>query len=228
MVKVKICGITNWTDARNSFEAGADFLGFNFYRESPRYIAPRAAARIIKRLPRDVKAVGVFVNETEEKILATVRIAGLHQIQLHGDESAEMVERLRETWPVIRAIKAKNEAQLSQLSVFGGADAFLLDTFDPTRPGGTGQTFDWRIVRRANITKRLFLAGGLTPENIAEAIRISEPYAVDVCSGVEAWPGKKDPRRVIAFMRAARATRPVRRRAAKTRVKVKVKVRKKT
>ena len=222
MVKVKICGITNWVDARNSFEAGADFLGFNFYRESPRYIAPRAAARIIKGLPRDVKSVGVFVNETEENILATARIAGLHQIQLHGDESAEMVERLRGKLPVIQAIKVKNKVQLSQLPVFDGADAVLLDAFDPKRAGGTGKTFDWRVVRRSTLKKRLFLAGGLTPENVAEAIRMGRPYAVDVCSGVEARPGKKDPQRVTAFMRAARATQPVRKPAAKTRAKVKV------
>src|SRR5271154_1226564 len=108
MVKVKICGITNWADAKKSYEAGANFLGFNFYRESPRYISPAAAGQIIKRLPNRVKAVGVFVNETEENILTTARIAGLHQIQMHGDEAPEMIARVQRDFPVIRAIRVRN------------------------------------------------------------------------------------------------------------------------
>lgn len=206
MVKVKICGITNWTDARTSFEAGADFLGFNFYRKSPRYITPASAARITERLPRHVQAVGVFVNETEEKILAVARIAGLHQIQLHGDEPPEAVARLRREFPVIKAIKIKSKFKLSQLTVFGKADAYLLDTYRPDLPGGTGTAFDWNQIRRAGSRHKLFLAGGLTPENVTEAIQICRPYAVDVCSGTEARPGKKDARRTIAFMRGVRSS----------------------
>jgi phosphoribosylanthranilate isomerase len=222
MVKVKICGITNWTDARTSVEAGANFLGFNFYRESPRYISPIAAARIIKRLPKSIKAVGVFVNESEGNVLVTARIAGLHQVQLHGDESPEAVAHLRREFPVIKAIRVRDKLRPSQLIQFSNADAFLLDGFDGKLRGGTGRIFDWRVVRRAGVKKRLFLAGGLTPENIAEAIRIARPYAVDVCSGVEARPGKKDTRRIAEFMRAVRATKLARKPAAKRIAKAKV------
>jgi phosphoribosylanthranilate isomerase len=207
MVKVKICGITNWADAKASCEAGANFLGFNFYRESPRYISPAAAEKIIKRLPKRVKAVGVFVNETEENILATARTAGLHQIQLHGDESPEMIESVQMKFPVIRAVRVREELDSSHLSKFGKADALLFDGFDGKQRGGTGRTFDWRGIRGISLQKRVFLAGGLTPGNIAEAISVAQPYAVDVCSGVESRPGKKDKRKIDAFMRAAKMRR---------------------
>jgi phosphoribosylanthranilate isomerase len=206
MVKVKICGITNWADARKSVEAGADFLGFNFYRKSPRYITPDAAGRIIKRLPQGIKTVGVFVNQTEESVLRTAQLAGFHQIQLHGDESPEMVARLRRSFPVIKALRVDGKIEES-LSDFANADALLLDAVNGNQFGGTGKTFDWNVVRGASAKKKLFLAGGLTPENAAEAITIGKPYAVDVCSGVELRPGKKDFRRVTAFMRAVRATK---------------------
>lgn len=221
MVKVKICGITNWADARNSAEAGADFLGFNFYAKSPRYITPAAASRIIRRLPRGIKAVGVFVNETEENVLKMARLAGLQQIQLHGDESPETVARLRRNFPVIKALRVDGKIEAS-LSDFANADGLLLDAVNGNQFGGTGKTFDWNVIRRANPKKKLFLAGGLTPENAAEAIRIGKPYAVDVCSGVELRPGKKDSRRVTAFMRAVRGTKPARKPAARRNIKTKV------
>ena len=221
MVKVKICGITNWTDARKSAEAGADFLGFNFYAKSPRYITPAAAGRIIKRLPKAIKSVGVFVNETEQNILETARMAGLHQIQLHGDESPEVVARLRRNFPVIKALRVDRKIEAS-LSDFANADALLLDAVNGDQFGGTGKTFDWNVMRGASAKKKLFLAGGLTPENIAEAIRIGRPYAVDVCGGVEARPGKKDPKRVTAFMRAVRGAKPARKPAAQRNIRTKV------
>ena len=225
MVKVKICGITNWADARKSAEAGADFLGFNFYAKSPRYITPAAAGQIIKRLPKAIKSVGVFVNETEENILETARMAGLHQIQLHGDESPEVVARLRRNFPVIKALRVDRKIEAS-LSDFANADGLLLDAVNGDQFGGTGKTFDWNVMRGASAKKKLFLAGGLTPENIAEAIRIGRPYAVDVCGGVEARPGKKDPKRVTAFMRAVRGKRLAGKTA--TRGSTKAKVRKKS
>lgn len=214
MVKVKICGITNWADAQKSVKAGADFLGFNFYRKSPRYITPVAAARIIKRLPKGIKTVGVFVNATEESILKTAEVAGFHQIQLHGEESAEMVERLRRDFPVIKALRVDGKIEAS-LSDFANADALLLDAVNGKQFGGTGKTFDWNAIRGAGVKTKLFLAGGLTPENVAEAIRIAEPYAVDVCSGVEMRPGKKDSKRVTAFMRAVRGKRQAGKAAAR-------------
>jgi phosphoribosylanthranilate isomerase len=224
MVKVKICGITNWADARKSVEAGAHFLGFNFYRKSPRYITPALAGQIIKRLPKGIKTVGVFVNETEENILATAEIAGLHQVQLHGDESADMVARLRRGFPVIKALRVDRRIEASLLD-FANADALLLDAADGNKFGGTGTAFDWNVIRGASVKTKLFLAGGLTPENIVEAIRIGRPYAVDVCSGVEARPGKKDPKRVTAFMRAVSGTKPSRKPVARLSTRTKARKR---
>jgi len=204
-VKVKICGITNWTDARRAVEAGAQFLGFNFYRPSPRYIQVAAARRIIRRLPDGVAAVGVFVNESEANMLAIARRVGLDYLQLHGDEPPEQVARLKREIAVIKAIRVRDSFRPKQLDSFGRASAILLDGFDPHRHGGTGKKFNWRLARGSNGSRRIFLAGGLTPENVAEAIRVARPYAVDVCSGVEARPGRKDPARMVALMWAVKA-----------------------
>jgi phosphoribosylanthranilate isomerase len=204
-VKVKICGITNWTDARRAVEAGAQFLGFNFYRPSPRYIQLAAARRIIRRLPDGIAAVGVFVNESEANMLAIARRVGLDYLQLHGDEPPEQVARLRREIAVIKAIRVRDSFRPKQLDSFGRASAILLDGFDARRHGGTGKTFNWNLARGSNGSRRIFLAGGLTPENVAEAIRVARPYAVDVCSGVEARPGRKDPARIVALMWAVKA-----------------------
>lgn len=201
-VRVKICGITNWKDARRAVEAGAQFLGFNFYPGSPRYVAPAKARRIISRLPRNVSSVGVFVNETEDHILDIALRVGLDQLQLHGDESPALVDRLARTFPVVKAVRMRKSFRASQLARFTHAKAFLLDGFDPHRRGGTGKTFDWRRVPKSSGGRRIFLAGGINPANVAEAIRIARPYAVDVCSGVESRPGIKDPKRLKALMRA--------------------------
>jgi phosphoribosylanthranilate isomerase len=203
-VKVKICGITNWTDARRAVEAGAQFLGFNFYRASPRYIRPSAARRIVRRLPKRVAAVGVFVNEPEKSMLAIARRVGIRYLQLHGDESRELVVRLKRKIPVIKAIRMRDSFRRSQLADFKQATALLLDGFDKSRYGGTGKTFDWNLARSKN-GMRIFLAGGLAPENIGEAILKARPYAVDVCSGVEARPGRKDPARLVALMSAVKS-----------------------
>jgi phosphoribosylanthranilate isomerase len=205
MVKVKICGITNLKDARQAIEAGATFIGFNFYQRSPRYVTPSAAKRIMQSLPKKVKAVGVFVNETENKMLTIVRQIGLSHVQLHGEESPETIARLQRTLPVIKAIRIRKSFSTSELARYKNASAFLLDGFDRHRRGGTGKCFSWDIARHAKRAGRIFLAGGLTPDNIGEAIRSAKPYAVDVCSGVEAKPGKKDLGAVKDFMRAVRA-----------------------
>jgi len=203
--KVKICGITNWTDAQCAVEAGVQFLGFNFYRRSPRYIRPALARQIIRRLPARVSSVGVFVNEPEANMLAIAQRVGLDYLQLHGDESPEQVATLKRKIPVIKAIRVRDSFRAKQLDSFSRATAILLDGFDGRRHGGTGKTFNWRLARGSNGVRRIFLAGGLTPENVAEAIRVAHPYAVDVCSGVEARPGKKDPARIIALMAAVTA-----------------------
>jgi phosphoribosylanthranilate isomerase len=202
--KVKICGITNWPDARRAVEAGADFLGFNFYPPSPRYIAPAKARRIVQRLPKKISAVGVFVNESEDRILDVASTVGFVHVQLHGDESPGAVARLSRIFPVMKAIRVRKSFRPAQLARFKHAQAFLLDGFDAHHWGGTGKTFDWRLVPKKKGDARIFLAGGITPENVGDAIRTARPYAIDVCSGVEAKPGKKDPQRMKAFMQAVR------------------------
>jgi phosphoribosylanthranilate isomerase len=205
MVRVKICGITSWADARDAIEAGADTLGFNFYRRSPRYIPPARARRILKRLPRGVRAVGVFVNEPPARVVRLARELGLDLAQLHGEESPEDVAALARAVPVIKAFRVRPGFRPARLKAYRGATAFLLDGFDPRRRGGTGRTFEWTLARRAKRYGRIYLAGGLRPENVAEAVRAARPYAIDLCSGVEARPGKKDPRRLRELMRAVQA-----------------------
>jgi len=205
--KVKICGITNWPDARRAIEAGADFLGFNFYAGSPRYIEPAKAWRIVRRMPKRVGAVGVFVDESEGKMAEIARSVGLARLQLHGNESPAVVRRLSRSFFVIKAVRVRKSFRAKQLSRFKDAKALLLDSFDAKQRGGTGKTFDWRAAGRVNGGVKIFLAGGITPENVGAAIRITKPYAVDVCSGVEAKPGKKDAKLLKAFMRAVEKAR---------------------
>lgn len=201
MVKVKICGITSWRDAQLAVDGGAHALGFNFYRRSPRYVLPGEAARIVMRLPAGVIATGVFVNESPADIARMSRAVELDLLQLHGEESPEEVAELAGVLPVVKAFRVGRRFHLADLRVFRFADAFLLDGFDARRKGGTGRRFDWGLARRAARYGRIFLAGGLTPENVAEAIRAARPDYVDVCSGVEARPGRKDPRRLRELMR---------------------------
>src|SRR5215831_446499 len=202
--RVKICGITNLADARRACELGADFLGFNFYRESPRYISPASAAKIARHLPDTVATVGVFVNEGDDKVLEIAHAVGLDYVQLHGDETPQSVAQLARRVRVIKALRVKKSFRLAQLTRYKRANAFLLDGFDSRARGGTGKRFDWGIARRATRGRRIFLAGGLTPANVAEACHMVKPFALDVCSGVEAKPGKKDAGLLKAFMRAAK------------------------
>jgi phosphoribosylanthranilate isomerase len=203
-VKVKICGITNWPDAKRAVEEGADFLGFNFYPLSSRYIDPAAAGKIAQHLPKSIATVGVFVNQREDLMLELARTVGLGYLQLHGDESPDAVSRLGCSVSVIKAFQVRAPFRASRLRPFP-ASAFLLDGFSRTRRGGTGNTFEWSVARRAKRYGRIFLAGGLKPENIAMAIRAAKPYAVDVCSGVEAAPGRKDPQKIHDLMQAVRS-----------------------
>jgi phosphoribosylanthranilate isomerase len=207
MVKVKICGITNLKDARQAVKAGADFLGFNFYSRSPRFVTPRTARRILQRLPKRIASVGVFVNEREGRMLKIARQVGLDYIQLHGEESPADIAQLARNLPVIKAVRVRESFRATELARYKRVSAFLLDGFDRRRRGGSGRTFLWNIALRAKRAGHIFLAGGLTPENVTQAIRSARPYAVDVCSGVEAKPGKKDPALVLNFMRAVRSSR---------------------
>jgi phosphoribosylanthranilate isomerase len=213
-VKVKICGFTNWPDARCACDAGADFLGFNFYRRSPRYIDPVRARAIVRRLPKGTASVGIFVNEPEDDLVRIAQDVGLKYVQLHGDETPAAVSRLRRALPavkIIKAVRVRKTFHVKNVSRFRDATAILLDGFDGRRPGGTGKTFDWSLAAPANRQTPIILAGGLTPENIVEAIRAVRPYAVDVCSGVEASPGKKDRAKIKALMRAVNGRKSARR-----------------
>jgi phosphoribosylanthranilate isomerase len=196
---LKICGITNWADAKLAVDAGADMLGFNFYPPSPRYIAPGVAKRIVARMPKHVQAVGVFVNETAAGVEELARSVDLHAVQLHGEEPPEQVAELARQWRVIQAFRVRPGFRVTALRPFARAHAFLLDGYSRTARGGTGKTFDWKLARRAARYGRIFLAGGLRAENIAAALAAAKPYAVDVCSGVEAMPGKKDAARLLQF-----------------------------
>ena len=206
MVKVKICGITNLPDAVFSVKEGADALGFNFYPKSPRYIAPFAAAEVISSLPREILLVGVFVNETIDNIVEIAASAGLNAVQLHGDEGPDFVRELRKVsdLKIIKALRVKPGFKPSDAEKYP-ADAILLDAFSASEYGGTGETFDWEVAKSVKqFTKELLLAGGLTPENIANAIRSVAPAAVDACSGLEKSKGVKDYAKIKAFMENAR------------------------
>ena len=199
--RVKICGITHLEDAEHAVELGAAALGFNFYPPSPRYVAPSAAVEIIRQLPPFVMPVGVFADETLAEHVATVaREAGVAAVQLHGPGLPTMNGPLG-GFPVILAVAVGKDFRPEGLSRFR-ASAFLLDTVDPNLLGGTGKTFDWSLAREAKHFGTLILAGGLTPENVAQAIREVRPYAVDVASGVESAPGVKDAAKLRAFFAA--------------------------
>jgi phosphoribosylanthranilate isomerase len=202
MIRIKICGITNWTDARHAVEAGAHVLGFNFYAKSPRYIAPDEARRIAGRLPRRIQTAGVFVNAPAKDILKLARAVDLNVLQLHGNESPSSVRELAHHYPVIKVFQVGPRFQPASLNRFSAAEFFLLDGHSPHRRGGTGKTFNWAIARRSRKYGPIILAGGLTPENVGAAIRAAHPFMVDVCSGVENSPGKKDPIRMGELVRA--------------------------
>ena len=205
MTHVKICGITNLEDALAAIEAGADALGFNFYRHSPRFREPRAARQIIAQMPDKVSCVGVYVNEdAPEQVARIADEAGVDIVQLHGDESPEFCRALRQTHRVIKALRV-SESFASENALSYEAEAILLDAYSPRSHGGTGSVFDWAVARRTReIVSQLYLAGGLAPENVREAINHVEPYAVDACSLIERAPGRKDHGRMRDFIAAAR------------------------
>lgn len=190
-ITLKVCGITSLEDALASIECGAEFLGFNFYRKSPRYISPEAARTIIEQLPSGVITVGIFVNEAQpQDVLEILKVSGVQLAQLHGDEDADYCAAVGAE-RVIKALRVGEGFDVRQVLSYP-AWAILLDAFDKNLYGGTGKTANWEVAREAAKLTRLFLAGGLSPENIAEAIQAVEPFAVDVNSSVETAPGKKD------------------------------------
>lgn len=203
MTKVKICGITNLEDALLSAKFGADALGFNFYEKSPRHIAPEKAAGITGKLPENVLTVGVFVNENLEKIAETARIAGLDAIQLHGEETPEFVRQLKDktNLDIIKAFRVSKDFVPEDVLKYTNADAILLDAFSPKEHGGTGETFDWKIAKKVQeIFPKMYLAGGLSNENIVCALTQIQPFAIDSCSCLEKQKGLKDKVQIINFV----------------------------
>ena len=217
MVRVKICGITNLTDARAAVDAGADLLGFNFFRPSPRFIEPDDAREIIARLRTELAAgvrpltiVGVFVNEpSPESLVRVAEETGLDAAQLHGDESVQFCRRLKELRPdlmVIKVLRAGDGFDPDDAARYD-VDAIMLDSFHLELRGGTGQVFDWTVGRRTrDVIPQLFLAGGLSPEDVAKAIAEVRPDAVDACSSIESSPGLKDAELMKAFVSAVRSS----------------------
>ena len=189
IVKVKICGITNYRDAAAAADMGADLIGFNFYPKSPRFITPEKAAKIINKLPAFIHVAGVFVNASLDRIKDVINECNLDWVQLHGDESPKFCESLRSiNVRTMKAIRVKSQADIEKAEDFF-TDAILLDAFDPKKYGGTGLKFDWNVI--GHINKRIFLAGGINPDNVEAAIELGV-YGIDICSGIESRPGKKD------------------------------------
>ena len=189
IVKVKICGITNYKDAKSAVDMGADLLGFNFYPKSPRFITPEEAAKIIGKLPAFIDIAGVFVNESFDKIRETIDRCQLDWVQLHGDEKPRFCQKfVSVNVKTMKALRVKERKDIKKADRFF-TDAILLDAFHPERYGGTGLKFDWNVI--GHIGKRVFLAGGINPDNVAEAVKLGV-YGIDVCSGIESQPGKKD------------------------------------
>ncbi len=205
MIKVKICGVTNVEDARLAVEAGADALGFVFYRKSARCARPDVVKGIVAALPPFVLPVGVFVNEEAATVRGVMDQCGLALAQLHGEETASYCEALGR--PILRAIRLRGPGDLLALAEYKGraqVRGFLVDAFSEKEYGGTGQVADWGLAAQAAQSADILLAGGLTPENVQEAVRQVRPYGVDVSSGVESSPGKKDHGKVRAFIESAR------------------------
>lgn len=204
-VKVKICGITNAADAAAAVEAGADALGFVFYAKSPRCVEAPLVTRIVAGLPPFVLPVGVFVNEEANRVRDLMDECGLALAQLHGDETAAYCESLGR--PVLKAFRLRGPVGLLGLAEFkgrAGVRGFVVDAFSEAAYGGTGEVADWTLAAEVAKHAPVLLAGGLTAENVREAVRNVAPYGVDVSSGVEASPGKKDRAKIQAFIQAAK------------------------
>jgi phosphoribosylanthranilate isomerase len=208
MTLVKICGITNLDDALAAVAAGADALGFNFYKPSPRYITPQDALAIVEQLPESLLTIGVFVNEEPGAVTAIASEAGLRALQLHGDESAAYCRELASDCYVIKTFAVSDTFDVETVKAYD-VEAIMLDTKHNRLRGGTGRVFDWSVAQHAALTiPKLFLAGGLSPENIENAIETVRPFAVDACSALEDTPGKKNHERMRVFVNTVRGVSP--------------------
>jgi phosphoribosylanthranilate isomerase len=200
-VRVKICGITNLEDAEAVVRFGADAVGFIFYEKSPRFISPEKAGDIIDRLPPFITRVGVFVNSHKDLVMERIESLGLDRVQFHGEESPAFCQAFGKR--AIKAIRIENADSLKVMEEYP-VKTFLLDTYEKSVYGGTGQTFDWALAAKAKEYGNIILSGGLTPENVSDAIQTVSPYGVDVSGGVEISPGKKDHLRIRRFVDAVR------------------------
>ena len=208
MVAVKICGVTSVDDARASIEAGADSIGLNFYAKSPRYVSSQTAREIVAASPKGVITVGVFVNADYDAIARLKQEVGFRCVQLHGDEPPELLSRFLPH--AYKALRVRGRDALQQAAAYPGQH-ILLDAYVPGEPGGTGATFDWSIAADIARTRHVTLAGGLVPGNVAAAVAAVKPFCVDVASGVESAPGKKDHALVRQFIAAAKGLQTVER-----------------
>lgn len=205
-VQIKICGVANIRDARACIELGASMIGLNFYQQSPRYIEPRVARRIVEAIPRSVQAVGVFVDATADEVRSIANAAGIRSVQVHGDFSPETCRELAREFRVIRAFCTDARFRPKETALFSECD-ILIDAYHPNLRGGTGLTCDWPAARATlPFARFLILSGGLNAQNVGQAIAAVTPDAVDVCSGVESAPGAKDYRAIKNFVAAVRMT----------------------
>ena len=203
MTRVKICGITAIEDGLHAAHAGADAIGLVFYAKSPRYVEAATAAAIVRALPPFVTVVGLFVDALEDYVRAVLERVPLDLLQFHGNESPTYCARYGR--PYLKAVRVREDTDLLQCAAdYAAAQALLLDAYVPGVPGGTGERFDWTRIPAA-LAKSIVLSGGLTPDNVREAIGQVHPWAVDVSSGVEASPGRKDPAKVSLFIERAKA-----------------------
>lgn len=208
MIRVKICGITNIADAENAVTFGADAIGFVF-AESPRMISKEEASLIIKKLPPFITCAGLFVNEDAGRVKDICKFCNIYTVQFHGNETQDYLDQFP-YFKIIKAIRVRSESDLLQLDNYR-ADAYLLDSYSDRKMGGTGKSFDWEIVRKTNSrekefsrSKRIIIAGGLNPDNVADAIKLTKPFGVDTSSGVELNPGIKDKELMRRFIGAAK------------------------
>lgn len=201
-VRVKVCGITRSEDAIAAVQCGVDAIGFVFWPHSARYIDPESARRIAEVIPPFICTVGVYVDPDAAWVEETARVAKLNLLQFHGDESPEFCNQFLQ--PYIKAIRVKPDTDLLQYAQrYGAAKGLLLDTYAADMPGGTGHAFDWQLIPQ-QLSLPLILSGGLNPDNVARAIKQTQPWAVDVSSGVEAAKGIKDEKKIIAFMQGVK------------------------
>jgi len=203
MTKVKICGITNYEDAAHALILGADYIGFNFYKLSPRYVDEAEVKKIIGKMPNSIKKVGVFANEKLDAVKKIAEDLNLDSIQLHGDETPEYCNQLKKETQkeIIKSFRIRNKSDINKIKKYN-VDYYLFDAYKEGLYGGAGKTFDHGLLK--NIKKYFFLSGGLNAQNVKRAIKTTKPFAVDTASGVEKNPRKKDTKKMEAFIKAAK------------------------